>query len=95
MNPVKVRGWSNAHKPRPTPRHLLADRLAVLRLLAAGPVLGADAGERGATLLGWTLDRWWACASTSPWFTCTGRGPAGWRLTWAGRAELSSEPQTA
>lgn len=71
MNPVKVRGWSNAHRPRAAARHLLADRLAVLRLLAAGPVLGADAGERCAALLGWTLDRWWLAVDSR----CVSRAP--------------------
>jgi hypothetical protein len=77
-----------AHKPQAAPRHLLADRLAVLRLLAAGPVLGAAAGERCAALLGWTLDRWFAAVDSCPWVTCLGHGRAGWRLTWRGRREL-------
>jgi len=73
----------------PYPPRLRVDREAVVRLLGAGPVLGLDAGERAAAMLGWTLDRWWAAVDGCPWVTCLAWGPSGWRLTEAGRLVLA------
>ena len=54
----KARRASQAYQGRyraNAERKFAADRPAMLRVLAAGPVHGADA----AAGLGWTLTRWW------------------------------------